>query len=198
MLTKETMIKVTNRDNGIVSYLIKNHDNRYDIHRTFQSGQTIEIPYGELEALFYEPGGEYMIKNLFRIDNQEAIENLIGAVEPEYHYSEADIRKLLKDGTLDELKDCLDFAPEGVIELVKQIAVETKLDSKAKCEAIKEKTDFDVSIAIEFNQLAEDAEKAEKASPSGFQKLNERRVQPETEKRTERRTAAPKYEVIKK
>ena len=45
-------------------------------------------------------------------------------VEPEYNYTEEDIRNLLLNGTLDQLKDFLDFAPTGAIEIAKNIAVE--------------------------------------------------------------------------
>ena len=41
--------------------------------------------------------------------------------EPEYFYTDKEIRELLTKGTLDQLKDCLDFAPEGVIDIIKKM-----------------------------------------------------------------------------
>ncbi len=199
MLNKETMVKITNRDNGYVGYTIPDANSHYDIHRSMSPGQTIEVPFGELETLMYVDGGEYILKNLVRIDSDEAVKQLLGTVEPEYHYSADDVKKLLTSGSIDELKDCLDFAPDGVIELIKQIAVDIKLDSKEKCKAITNATEFDVESAIKFNEMVAQAEKEAEEKPSGMQKLNERRVKPEEETQTKsRRVAPPKYEVIKK
>ena len=49
--------------------------------------------------------------------------------DPEYFYDENDIKVLLEKGTNDQLLDCLEFAPKGVLDLLKKIAVEMKLDS---------------------------------------------------------------------
>ena len=62
--------------------------------------------------------------------------------------SENQIVDLLKHGTLDQFLDCLDFAPEGVIELIKQFAVTLPLDNYEKRQALKEKLGFNVDAAI--------------------------------------------------
>ena len=199
MLNKETMVSITNRDNGYVGYTIPDANSRFDIHRSMSPGQTIEVPYGELEALKFVDGGEYILKNLVRINSQEAIDRLLGEVEPEYNYSEEDIKNLLLKGSLDELKDCLDFAPDGVKEIIKQAAVDMKLDSKEKCKAITEATEFNVESAIHFNEMVEQAEKDAENNPGGMQKLDERRVKKDTEtKSAGRRVSPPKYEIISK
>ena len=77
---------------------------------------------------------------------------LLGKVEPEYDYTPTDIKNLLLNGSLDELLDCLDFAPEGVIEIVKDLAVELPLNDVAKREAILNKTGFNVTNAIEIKK----------------------------------------------
>jgi len=38
----------------------------------------------------------------------------------------------MKTGSLDEFLDCLDFAPEGVTDLIKTLAVELPLNDVAK------------------------------------------------------------------
>ena len=55
--------------------------------------------------------------------------------------------------TLEQLQDTLDFAPKGVIDLVKQEAVEMKLDSSIKRQEIQKATNFNVTNAIN-NELA--------------------------------------------
>ena len=69
--------------------------------------------------------------------------------------SAEDIKKLLQEGTLDELLDCLDFAPEGVTDLVKVIAVELPLNDVAKRDAILEKLHFNVTNAIKIKKETE-------------------------------------------
>ena len=42
--------------------------------------------------------------------------------EREYFFSEADIKKLMTEDSLDAFLDALDFAPEGVIDMIKEYA----------------------------------------------------------------------------
>lgn len=149
MLDKNTIIKVTNRDNGGVGYTIPDLGN---LHRTFQAGETKEITMEELRKLTFLPGGMSILKNYLRIDDQEAISELLSEVEPEYYYTDEDIKKLLTQGTLAQFQDCLDFAPEGTINLLKKYAVELELNDVAKRKALLEATGFNVTSAIEANK----------------------------------------------
>jgi hypothetical protein len=77
------------------------------------------------------------------------------------------VENLLAHGSLDQLKDALDFAPDGVVSLIKEKAVETKLNDVAKREAILEATNFNVTNAIankEAAQVAEEAPKTRRAA----------------------------------
>jgi hypothetical protein len=65
--------------------------------------------------------------------------------------------ELLKAGTQDEFLDCLDYAPVGVIDLIKKFAVSLPLTDYDKRQALKAKTGFDVDEAIK-NQNAEKTE----------------------------------------
>jgi len=49
---------------------------------------------------------------------------------------------------MEQFLDCLDFAPVGVIELVKKFAVTLPLDNYEKRQALKAKTGLDVDAAI--------------------------------------------------
>ena len=149
MLDKNTLIKVTNRDNGSVGYSIPDLGN---LQRRFEAGETKEVSMEELRKLSYTIGGSVILKEYLLIHNKEAVEELLGTVEPEYYYGEEDVKNLLEKGSLDELKDCLDFAPEGTIELVKKVAVETELNDIRKRNAIQEATGFNINSAIEINK----------------------------------------------
>lgn len=185
MLEKDTLIKVINRDNGTVGYTIPDLGN---LHRNFQPREEKEVTMDELRKLSYLPGGMVILKDCLIIKNKEALEELLPEVEPEYFYSEEDIKKLLLTGSLDQLMDCLDFAPIGVIDLVKELAVRLKINDISKREAIFEKTGFNVNKAIEINKETDENE---------IPKEKARRTTPvsSTSTATGRRTAPPKYKV---
>ncbi len=157
MLDKNKIVKVRNRDNGTVTYTVPDLGN---LRRSFQPHEEKEISMEELKKLSYLPGGKIILENYLIIEDNDAVSELLGEVEPEYNYTEAEIEELLKNGTLDQLLDTLDFAPSGVIELVKDIAVKTEINDINKREAIFKKTGFNVTSAINFNK--ETAETDEK------------------------------------
>ena len=148
-MDKNTIIKICNRDNAAVFYDIPEMNG---LHRVFQPNEVKEVTLEELIKLSYEPGGMNLLKNNFVLNNKEAIKIILGQVEPEYNYTPTDVKNLLLNGSLDELLDCLDFAPEGVIELVKTLAVELPLNDVAKRDAILEKTN---SNAIQIKKETE-------------------------------------------
>lgn len=187
MLKDDTKITVINRDNGTVGYTIPDLGN---LHRNYQSKEKKIVTMEELRKLSYLPGGLYILRNCLILDNEEAIKELLGEVEPEYFYSEKEIRQLLQSGSLAQLQDCLDFAPTGVIDLVKQIAVETELNDINKRQAIYEKTGFNVTKAIEINRETEEENvvetKTRRAAPVSVSDKTDSPI---------RRTAVPKYKV---
>jgi hypothetical protein len=136
--------EVTNRSGSNVFYTI-DEDN---INRHFTPGEVKKIPYEELEKLSYQIGGKSLINNYLLIRDSEALNQLDLEIEPEYNMDANAIKKLLLEGSLDALLDALDFAPGGVIELIKDIAVALPLNDMSKRKAIQDKTNFNVSAAI--------------------------------------------------
>lgn len=151
-MEKGKMIGVHNRDNATVFYDIPEMNG---LHRIFQPNERKEISIEELIKLSYEPGGMALLRDSLVIEDKSVVARILGHVEQEYDYTPADIKKLLVEGSLDELLDCLDFAPEGVIEIVKSMAVELPLNDIAKREAILEKTNFNVTNAIQIKKETE-------------------------------------------
>lgn len=177
-----TMYKVKNRSAGFASYKIPESNGR----RRFAPGETKVISAEELEKLTYSAGGMSLLSNFLQILDEEGIKKVGINPQPEYYMSEADIVKLMKEGSLDEFLDCLDFAPGGVIDLIKKLSVSLPLSDLNKRLALKEKTGFDCDIALRHNmEDKEDEKKAEKPA--------ERRVKaaaPMPERRT-----APKLNI---
>jgi hypothetical protein len=187
MLEKNTLIKVRNRDNGSVGYSIPDLGIN---HRQFLPGETKEITMEELRKLHFTSGGDYIIENCLVIENEEALAEIFQYknIEPEYFYTEEDVKRLLTEGSLDELLDCLDFAPNGVIDLVKSLAVKLQINDVSKRDAIFAKTGLNVNNAIAINKETEEV--AEKP-------VAQRRVAPaaQNESAPSRRVNTGKYTV---
>ena len=176
-MERSTIIKVLNRDSGAVIYTIPEMNGQ---RRVFQAGETKEITFEELQKLSYIPGGMPILRDsLVILNNKEAIRELLGQVEPEYEYSRDDVINLLKNGSMDEFLDCLDFAPEGVKDLVKTLAVELPVNDVSKRQAILEKLGFNVDNAIKI--------KNETAEPDQEEHRVQRRVK-KTQSKPERAT----------
>ena len=181
-------VKVTNRDNGSVGYSVPD----LGVHRTFQPRESKEISAEELRKLSYLPGGDVIIKEYLIIHNEELLKELLGEVEPEYYYSEDEVKALLLSGSLEQLQDCLDFAPNGVIDLIKSLAVSLKIDNVSKRKAIQDKTGFNVTRAIEINEETDE----ETTSKEGTQGRRAAPITAKSEEAQQRRSAPPKYNVV--
>ena len=191
MLQNTDKVRVENRGRAIVGYGVPESN----IRRRFVANEVKEITMGELRMAIQIPGTRRVIENNLIIHSKEAVEELLPNAEPEYFYTVADVDFLLARGTLDQLKDALDFAPKGVIDLIKDQAVKTELNDVRKREAILEQTGFDVTKAIEINHLsntvAEIETKTRRAAPVTEDNIDNKEAVPA------RRTAAPKYTVVK-
>ena len=197
MVENNTMVKVTNRSRGSVSYTIPDMGN---LQRKFAYGETKMIPAEEIRKLDWTPGGHVLLRDHLIIEDANLVEEILHEVEPEYNYTEDKIKDILLNGSMDEFMDTLDFAPEGVINLMKDLAVKLEIPDVRKRIAISEKTNSSVDNAIKINQLskAEDAEKAPETK--------QRRVQTATDAgkaQPQRRTnptasTTGKYKVVSK
>jgi len=173
MITKDSLIKVTNKYNGTVGYDVVD----LGVHRNFYPNESKEITFDELEKLSFTPGGDIILKDFLEITDKEAIMKLFSQEpEPEYHYTKEDVKKLMQTGTLDQFLDCLDFAPESVKEIIKDMAVELPLNDIAKRQAIQEKLGFDVTRAIEIKNTKYDG--GDEDNSGDYGRINKRRTAP--------------------
>lgn len=184
MLDKEK-IEVINRDSGTVGYVIPDMHN---LHRVFQVNEKKYIPFEELRSLVGVPGGVYLLENCLQIQNEAVIQELLGTVEPEYYYSDQDVKSLLLNGSLNQLEDCLNFAPSGVIDILKNEAINCELNDVKKRDLIFKKTGLNISAAIANKKLA--AEEGEE------QEQPKQRKAATPEKTTARRIAPTQYKVV--
>ena len=184
-------VKVRNKTHASVVYTLP----EMHIVRDFMANAVMEVPISELRALVYRRGGLETLKNYLTIEDKEVVDELLGTVEPEYFYTPADVKKILETGTLAELEDFINFAPQGCIDEMKNLAVSINLNDMSKRDLIKKMIDFDITKAIELladdnnNEVSTATEKTRKAATpkidNGEEKV-ERKAAP----------AASKYNVV--
>lgn len=185
-MDSNTTYLVTNRSASTVVYSIPEDG----IRRSFAPGETKKIRHGELEKLSYREGGKVIMAEYLLIRNEEAIADLGVPTEPEYFMTEEQVIDLMKNGSMDAWLDCLDFAPQGILEMIKSLSVSVPLGDYNKRRALQEKTGFDVDAAIKHME----EEREEKELPTA---PAQRRVKPADVAQTGRRTTA-KYNVVSK
>lgn len=195
MINEKAIYSVKNRSASTVIYSIPEMNN---LRREFRPGEIKSVTGSELIQLSYRPGGRRIIENYLLINNEEVLDGLNMEVEPEYKLDEAGVVKLLKDGSEDQLIDCLNFAPEGVKDLVKAVALAMPLNDLNKCKIIKDMLGYDVLFVRSTNeQIAKEsgaevapapAKKRRVASTSSATKQTTT-----TAKRKTRKVATPEY-----
>lgn len=179
-------VQVRNRSNAQVIYSLPEDG----VRREFAPGEMRMIDSDELERLTYKPGGKELIRDYLLVTDPETVKNTVNQVQPEYWMSDEEVINLLKTGSLDAFKDCLDFAPVGVLDLVKKYAVSLPLNDNAKREAMKKQINFDVDTALRL--IDEEKKDVDSTSQVAEEVPIGRRVKAEPAKKT----AESKYKVI--
>lgn len=189
-MDKNVICEVKNRSSSILVYNIPDDG----IRREFMPGETKRISFGELEKLTFQSGGQSLINNYLLIKEAEAIKELNVRPEQEYYLTEPQIVDLIKNGSLDAFLDCLDFAPSGVIELVKDLSIKIPLSDYEKRKALKEKIGFDVDAALKH--LEEERIEEEMLNGNQSAEKKERRVKTEEASKAPQRRTAGNYKVV--
>lgn len=148
-------MKVKNRCDSVIGYSIPD----LNIKRRFAPGEVKTVSQDELEKLAYQPGGLYILANCLQVSPADAKALEINP-EREYFLTEQGIKDLILTKSLDEFLDALDFAPKGVIDLIRSYSMTLPIKDLAKAEALREKTGFDVVKALEFERLQKEEENA--------------------------------------
>ena len=175
---------VKNRSGSYVVYSIP----EIGVRRSFAPGEVKKISYEELEKLTYQAGGMEIISRFLQVQDETVLNNFNMKVEPEYHMNERQIANIIVNGSQDEFLDLLDFAPDGVIDLVKRMAISLPMTDYNKIKALKEKTGLDVEAALKNIRAEKEDEK-----PSIDDAVPQRRVK--KDEPAGRRTT-PQYNVV--
>lgn len=192
-----TTVSVTNRDNGGVTCLLSNG-------RTisFNKGETKRVNLDDLIELKSSDGGARLLEEYLVINDKDAIKLLDLQPEPEYFYGKEEVEKLLTEGSLDQLEDCLNFAPEGVIDLIKEVALKMELPDTRKRALIARKTGYNLDNILRVKEILNAGEevkteekKARKANPISVEDTG-RKAMPLMTQSAEKKNSIPTYKVI--
>ena len=179
---------VKNRSGSHVVYSIP----EIGVRRSFAPGEVKKIAFEELEKLTYQAGGMEILSRFLQIQDDKVISSFGMRVEPEYHMNEQQVAQLIVHGSLDEFLDALDFAPDGVIDLIKRMSISLPLTDYNKMKALKDKTGLDVEAALKNIRAEKEEEKTIDDSNAAPQRRVKKDVVPEG------RRTAPKYNVVNK
>jgi hypothetical protein len=192
MLKDTDIVSVQNKVNATVVYQIPDLNN---LIREFRPGEIKKVPMDELRRLSYDNGGRVTLQQYLFIDNKEAVDELLGETAPEYFYTQDDIKTLLVSGSIEQFEDFLNFAPAGLKDTMKDMAVDIKVNNVKKRELIKEYLGLDVSKAIELL----DSDEEDKNSSSNLIKSDTRQRKAEPiHKESNSETKTRKYNVVNK
>ena len=184
-------IKVYNRTSGGLGYEIE----ALRITRSWaKQGDYLNIGIDELLELKTIQGGMELLEKYILIEDEEALKLIFDdrEVEPEYKYGVAEVDFLLYKATLEQFLDALDYAPQGVLELLLAGAKDKLPNTTAKISAMNEKYKININTMHELNKDTEVAEDKETAP------VSKRRSAPIVKDVEKLNIEAPKYNVVKK
>lgn len=142
----------------------------------FHPQQSISLPRDLIERMEYDRGGSYMLKEILSVKDESIRENIgVPADQIEYDWTVSDVDKCLNEGTLDELRDALDFAPQAIRDLIVVRAVALPINNRDKAAVISDMTGKNLENMIANKKALEENSGTVEAPKSG------RRVQKKTE-----------------
>lgn len=156
MTANEQFVRVQNLTDNPVVYLIP-EDN---LRRVYQPYEQKTVPADELRKVYWQPGGPALLQEFLQVKDKDlAIEF---GVDPdtfahEYSWDKDKVESVLLKEDINVLHDALDFAPEGIVELITEKAVALRIPDVNKRNLIKEYTGKDITSMIDAQSQLEDA-----------------------------------------
>lgn len=167
-----TMVSVMNMTEHKITLVDRNTRSRY----IFGPQQAKSLAASDIRSLAYVPGILTMFYDgKLRLDNDKlAAEFNIPTDIPEYSYTIEDIDNILLNEDIEVLLDTLDFAPEGILEIVKSRAVALKIPSLEKRKVISDRLSTD-KLKVSIDKMIREAEEMEEALPVAEEKTVEKK-----------------------
>lgn len=149
-----TLIPVRNMVNHKVIYVIPEEHRRV----VFEAFQQRNIRAGELRALNYTTGGSILLKNYLCVKSNDLREEFnIPSDQVEYDWTLEDIKRVLTDlsSPIEELEDALDFAPDGIREMIVDYAVTWKIPDANRRRTVSRMAGVNIDKMIEMTEALE-------------------------------------------
>lgn len=155
-------VKVTNISPKVVSYLLP--ELMGDMARTFRpatstAAETKTIQFHELFTLAQSLGGMQIIYDNLLIESNEIRKALGLPEDPEFDYTYEDIKKIVQEGTKEEILDAIEFGPFYIVEWAKNIIVTEGLNDYSKRKFFSTLFNMNLDRAQENFEWATDNEK---------------------------------------
>ena len=148
MINDDILVRVRNLTDQTVAYIISETRTR----RVFRGFEIKELSAGELRQLWYMPGGAHLLQDYLAVENKDLAAEF-GVSEDlfihEYSWTIDDVKNVLLSGSIDELADALDFAPQGIIDTIISQSVILSIPDMNKQKLITKATGHDISKMIE-------------------------------------------------
>lgn len=146
-------MKVTNRSDGNAVYALPEFNKR----RLFSVGETKDLPEKELESLFQMAGGLEIIRDYLLIEDKDWVKQHMPDVPIEYFWKEDEITQCLLNDSYELFTESLDYAPAGVLDIIKRLSWQLPLTDLNKIQAmlVHPRLGFDVLAAIQIMKSPE-------------------------------------------
>ena len=170
-----TKIAVQNLTDNDVVYI----DDNGGIARrmVFHAQQTIQVEKEVIERMQYDTGGSILLKDFLSVKDEDMRADIgIPEDQIEYNWTKEDVKNLLTSGEEDALRDALDFAPQGIIDMIIDMAVDMPLNDRNKVEIIAEATGRNIEMMINNKLQYEKA--SDKAPEKNTQRRSTQKAQP--------------------
>lgn len=157
----ETVV-ITNLLDHTTGYIVETSNGT--VRRFLPAFASFKVKAEELRQLNYTLGGQEILKNYIRVENSDLAAEFGVDTEatPEYNWTESDVVDCLNNSDINVLLDALDFAPEGIKQLIVDKAVELEIPDVNKRQAISKAMGADIDSMIKNKHAYDNAEAEEK------------------------------------
>lgn len=190
VVSDEAMIGIRNLTDYPLAYHVTSLG---DLRRELPPRGRMRVSAGELRQLNYEMGGSELLRNYICVGNSALAEEFgVSSDTVEYNWTVEDVDKALMTDPIEVLEDAMDFAPDGIKEMIAKRAVELEIPDSNRRKVISDNSQYDIDTMIK-NKQAINAD----ADASTEKKAPARRRAASTTTKSRRTTTTKKTETAK-
>lgn len=191
MSSEQKKYEIESKYNGYLTV----KDPNSSINREFPyCGFKMKLTKEELESISYVNGGRYILENYLIIKDPEIIKALQLNLEYEDSFTKEQLKDLLLNGTIENLQDTVNFAHEGTIMLLKDLALELEINDIRKIELIGKALGINIQSIKELDKESkEDGEIQKNSVDKEIRRVSEPFI-PKTNSSAEK--PQPEYKIV--